>query len=479
MLDQFATRLQQALWSRSLAAIHTRPILYNLVNFGLLPEPNLELTTIGRGRARLSVTLDKPGQPTPDLVFDPEGTHLPLLWDWMLSNPNGVLVGPYILYSSVFTRGAWDGFRTEADRLSKKRGLVQVYVPFRVTKLIEPKKNFAPILQGAGVDPPHFIEGTTPQLPEWEEVRSLFREKCVVQTDDSAGGSGTRIVGVYHTWSDAVHMLREAGPGMWYRVVEFVEGYETNGQAVVLPGGVVLVDPLSHKPSAGQISHITGGKPQGAVGDDWTNPWPERIQVQYLNVMVRVGQHLHQEFGYIGIFGIDFIIDLEGERVVPHEINARYQGTSFSHDRRALMKGRPSTFGLWLLAASGEEDFSWLRPEEYNRQSVAEAGGWQFDIHPLPEAELPLPVVGNMNGWWKWEAGRLVPANEKTGQILCWAARPGQVFTKRTRAGDPRLLAPAQVYSWGGLPAIFHSSQEELTIFGQQIIPAARKVMFG
>lgn len=487
MLERFREELTGAITAVRLAAIHTRPILYNLVNLGFLPPPDLELTSIGSGMpgmARLSSTLDKPGQPTPDLVFDPEATHLPLLWEWARKNAGrGVLVAPYILYSSVFTRGAWDGFR----ELLHKLGIGQVCVPFENAKYIEAKENFAGILESAGVQAPRFVEGTCPKVPDWRQVRKLFGKRFVVQLTDSAGGSATRIVGVYHTEGDAEKMIKEA-PGTWWRVVEYVEGYESNGQALVLPDGKVLIDPLSHKPSAGRIP-LLGAKPQGACGDDWTFSWGDEVLKQYRSMMTSIGKVLWKRFSYIGIFGVDFIVDLKNGKLVPHEINARYQGTSFHHDRRALRNGRPSTFGLWLLAVvwdflSEQKDFSWIQEDVYNDQALKETGGWQIDIWPPPELELPLPIRGDLNGRWSWDQRRQRLVHDPRGAILAFAPLPGQELTKKTRMGDPRLIPPSQVFYWpqeGGppLPSLFHPSKEELTPFGRKFVNALRLDLYG
>jgi len=271
-------------------------------------------------------------------------------------------------------------------------------------------------------------------------------------------------------------MISQSADG-WFKITRFHNGYETNGAAVVLPGGQVYIDPLSRKPVAESIRKAFGGKKAGAVGDDWSLPWPDSVQHSYIDVMVKTGRHLHSKYGYVGIFGIDSIVN---NKVEPHEINARPQGTTRHHHMRAQILGRPSTWYLHILSLAGHEDFSWLPdPDIWNSVVASETGGWQVDIVPR-ENEIGKVVGRNTSGRYSWTEGLV---QDDSGSIWLVAPKKGQVLDWKNKKDGKRLTSHGQIYYVPAngvkpLPSIFDTSEQRPSEFGIHFADRLREVLW-
>lgn len=72
----------------------------------------------------------------------------------------------------------------------------------------------------------------------------------------------------------------------------------------------------------------------------------KKIKDQIINVTKVIGNFM-KEFGYYGIFGIDFIYDVKGKNIYALEINPRMQGSTPLLTRYQVSKKRPTLINLY------------------------------------------------------------------------------------------------------------------------------------
>ena len=457
--------------SKFIVVIHTRPMLpLQRAESWRSQTRIIEIVSVGSGSGVVSMDTDSGS--TPDLPFTPESLATVEHLVGELGDERLTIIAPYIKYAP----SSWDRL---IHGLEDSHNVTLVAVNPKHLELIEGKRFFGSIMREAGVAISQTLEFTGFKEFEnaggWGLVMRTFGSQFVVQVNDSAGGSGTRLVGLDHSVEDAEEMVRHTADG-WFKVTTFHHGYETNGAAVVLPDGRVYIDPLSRKPVSESIREVFGGKKAGAIGDDWSFPWSGSVQLSYIDVMVRTGGYLHNKFGYVGIFGVDSIVN---DKVEPHEINARPQGTTRHHHMRAQILGRPSTWYLHTLALAGCKDFSWLPDQAiWNTVVASETGGWQVDIVPRT-GELGKIIGRNANGRYKLNDQGLTQRDD--GDIWIVAPGSGQLFDWSNKEGRKRLTSHGQIYyvndSSVQLPNIFDIQRQEATPFGRKFATDIRELI--
>jgi len=457
--------------------LHTRPLMWGRLGFSQVSPKNcIQVVSVGWGEGVYS--LGKGEGSSPDLPFDEES--LDILQQFLQQTSKPLVIAPYIKYAP-------EHWLNKANAIMNKAGADVVAIDPKQLEEIEGKRNFHKILESAGYSLGYTLLSYNSwdefiRNGGWDSVRGVFGETFVVQSNDSAGGSGTCLVGIQHTLKEAEEMVRSHGG--WFKVVPYIEGYETNGSAVVLKDGTVLIDPLSHKPVSDTVRETIGGKKAGAVGDDWTRAWSPEVQSAYKDLMTKVGGYLHKEYRYRGLFGIDIIVGRDG-KIYPHEINARPQGTTIHHAIRANVLGRPSSWDLHLLTLLGEDVRKILGEEAislWNDIVAEEVGGWQFDIVPRPN-EVGATVRRDINGRWSFNFEDKELVENPNGPIIICAPKPGHVLDWYDPNGNKRLTAHGQIYCvpLEGYPEpalpIFDYYQQEPTEFGKLLAEAVRKLL--
>jgi hypothetical protein len=236
------------------------------------------------------------------------------------------------------------------------------------------------------------------------------------------------------------------------KLAVFVEGQESNGAAVVTRHGQVYVDLPSRKPVG--ITSLRG-RPGSGSGNDWTNLFPPYQMKVYLETMIRIGTYMHS-CGYYGFFGVDMIFPSNSMLPpLPHEINARPQGTTANQEVADLKVGECS---LPLLALASDLDVNPAYfPDviQYNQRSLARTGGGYLKYNVPWDMVIPIELNGI---WHVTELGHLV--SHRNGSALL--ALPGEIaISGAPKAGNTAKAGTA-------LPTLYADVGDNVSLFTKE-----------
>ncbi|MGH9938182.1 MAG: ATP-grasp domain-containing protein [Blastocatellia bacterium] len=164
--------------------------------------------------------------------------------------------------------------------------------------------------------------------------------------------SGSQIYLVNGT-DDLSQIAEEAKTGEIDLLVEpFLDSYSLNTNAVATPQGTILA------PASLQIIGASdyARNPFKFCGNDFASAAlaPDAVRQKCYDITDRLGELLVRR-GYLGVFGVDFIADSQGE-VYPVEINPRFQNSTPLVDTLMAEAGLPTLAELHALAYLGGEE---------------------------------------------------------------------------------------------------------------------------
>jgi len=305
------------------------------------------------------------------------------------------------------------------------------------------------------------------------------------QKDISAGGSGTKLI---KCQADINRLFKDK---LWNRLanqsrikvsVEILNAYPANGSACIIPKEngtcVVLVDPLSHKPI---------GPNKSSIGNDWSIPWPRCVQSQYLLSAKLIGEELYKKFGYAGIFGPDYIVEMNknGEfKLKLTEINPRWQGTTPYQTVNALMARRiPLELIHYVikLDENGESIGKLLQlinnPDLYNQISVGSRGCYYIKLMSPRENKI---IQREINGCYFYRKNTLKGPLSHNYSYLCNSLKSTWVNIKAPRKNEivgPSITAVG--YVWGcSSRAVFSAKTPNFTSYGRKLYQLSSRMLY-
>lgn len=157
---------------------------------------------------------------------------------------------------------------------------------------------------------------------DFDELAGRFGVPVVLQLAIGSSGRGTHVV---HTRNDLASLLEETDDGCEYLASPLIDDATTLNLH-----GLVTADRVEASIASVQLTGVDGltGLPFGYCGNDFgaAAVLPPAILEQAGHHVEAVGIEL-QRLGWLGIFGVDILVS--GDRVLPLEINPRFQGSSW------------------------------------------------------------------------------------------------------------------------------------------------------
>jgi len=174
---------------------------------------------------------------------------------------------------------------------------------------------------------PSSIVGILQDL-NYSEVVQELGEPFVIQYDRGHTGSSTVFIENSTQFDQEVKLF----PKRKAKISSKIDGEPWTLNACITRYGVTF---------GGLCFQITGiegctSKKGGTVGNDWTQTkrLPSSITEQIANMTTRIGEHMKKS-GYIGLFGLDIIVDSTGKAFLI-EINARQPASTGMHTKLML-----------------------------------------------------------------------------------------------------------------------------------------------
>ena len=169
--------------------------------------------------------------------------------------------------------------------------------------------------------PPYFIKKTS-EITLRTDAQSGVSAPFMLQWAHTHTGEGTMFIANNKSGEKMLADLREKFPKREARVTAYVNGPVFTANVCVMPDGDILVGNISNQ--------ITGmlpftDNPWTTVGNDWSLPQSilnEEKIAQFHDIARTVGERMRKS-GWLGLFGIDCIYDIERDNLHLIEVNAR------------------------------------------------------------------------------------------------------------------------------------------------------------
>lgn len=293
-----------------------------------------------------------------------------------------------------------------------------------------------------------------------------------LQKEISVSGSGTKLV---RSQEDIDKVLREDD---WSNAKikvtkEILDAYSANGSGCIIPldNGkcMVLADPLSRKMM---------GTNHASIANDWSLPWPSSVQKKYIDSIVSIGTMLYEKYNYVGIFGVDYVIDVDTLNIYFTEINPRWQGTTPYQTKNAVYAKRIPLELVHYIIKLDQKGGLIKRlvdiigdVEEYNRKSVAHKGCFYLKVYG---PDQPLMIRKSISGTYEYSCvdgsiGLLYKDESGRGSIVIKGPQAGQEVVKN--------LVPVQyVTGFAGVP-ILRQDKPSFTDFGIHLKNVSEELM--
>ena len=211
------------------------------------------------------------------------------------------------------------------ERLVKEKGWTLLNPSAETSKIIEEKISQVSWLgKLAQYLPPHKITTI--------EKISFTGERFILQFNHSHTGEGTFVIDNEEQLSD----LREKFPKRECRTVSYIDGSVYTVNTVVADN--ILIGNVSFQITG--ISPFTD-LPLSTIGNDWKIPYTALKKSQGAEIEKiahEIGVHL-KSYGWLGLFGIDIIIDKTTGNIFLLEINARQPASTTFESKLQKKKG--------------------------------------------------------------------------------------------------------------------------------------------
>ena len=189
-----------------------------------------------------------------------------------------------------------------------------------ISSLCESKEMFRTILKNSGISGVHIPKTISLQNKPniYEDIVHMLKVPFFVQ-EQSRGGKGTYLIRTHDEFYSLINRNL-------VKATQVISGNVYNFTAVIIPkpdssGCSVITYTPSFKPM--NIAKLGGGH-FSSVGNEYC---PYIVCANdIIQDIIHIGTHLYERYNYIGLFGLDVIIDKGNYHFI--EINARCQGTT-------------------------------------------------------------------------------------------------------------------------------------------------------
>lgn len=240
------------------------------------------------------------------------------------------------------------------EKLAKDNSWKILNNPFRFGKeLFEDKIKFREILKKIRIEPtpgkvisfPNFLRSSL------KEVEKEFNLPFVIQYPKSGGGKGTFLVNNEKALIKAKESLREK-PTKKIIIAKFIKGPSPSIVGCVTRFGVLSTRPQYQLLNIPLLYRRETGFGL-FCGHDWSaSIFSKKILIQAKEIVGKVGNYF-KKLGYKGIFGLDFVLDQEDDKLYLTECNSRLLGSFPTLTMVQIENNEPPIIAFHLLEFLG------------------------------------------------------------------------------------------------------------------------------
>lgn len=271
-------------------------------------------------------------------------------------------------------------------------------VPYKLQKEIENKINIVNLFSNTrGILFPKYLIYDRLEDADYNVLVSQLDTDVVIQFMFGHTGNSTFFIDS----KEEFDLVKNKYPKRTVKISQRIIGPSYTINAVVTQYGVV-VGGVSE-----QITGIAGftASRGGTVGNDFScRHLDERTKAVLINQTMIIGERLYQ-LGFIGGFGVDFVIDQNTDMIYTIEINAR-QTASMSYTSYLQRKHKIVPIMMWhilaLLRHNFEEDIILMKPEEQEwinngiSQFIRTSDKLEYNFHNNPNINASQIIFRNL-----------------------------------------------------------------------------------
>lgn len=251
---------------------------------------------------------------------------------------------------------------TKIERICRENGWLLVASPVKFGKaLLEDKVKFRRILEKIGVPPPPGEILGVKDL-DFYKLTKRYGAPFVLQHPRRGGGKGTFFINTEDQWNQAIKKLRVHGEegeethedisDLELIAAQYVQGPSPSITGCVTRHGILstnlqyqLIDiPELYNPAKGSGLFC---------GHDWSAArFTKLLDQQAYNIVTKIGTYF-KTLGYKGIFGIDFVLDKNTQKLYVTECNPRLLGSFPVLAMAQAQNGEPPILAFHLLEYLG------------------------------------------------------------------------------------------------------------------------------
>ena len=276
-------------------------------------------------------------------------------------NSTTVIAHPKIKeYLNKFDRPALIVYKSSSkmERICRENGWTLIVPPFKFgKKLFEDKIKFRKILDELGASPTPGEVIAVKNL-NFYELKTKYGLPFVIQHPRRGGGKGTFFIHSEDEWHKAIRRLHikevegeevsEDITNLEVIAAKYIQGPSPSITGCVTRHGILYTNPQYQLIDIQELYNPKKGAGL-FCGHDWSaSNFSREITRQIYDITEKVGNHF-AAFGYKGIFGLDFVLDEDNEKVYVTESNPRLLASFPAITMTQLRNNEPPIIAFHIL----------------------------------------------------------------------------------------------------------------------------------
>lgn len=232
---------------------------------------------------------------------------------------------------------------------------------YNTSKKCESKRYFAEIMKNSNVSSKNYVQCYDDvYCKNFEKISSCLDIPFVVQYD-SCGGKGTYFVKDKFDW-ESIELYNID------KISRYIDGttFNFNVLNILIQNEInVFIELPSMKPMNIKELH---GINFSSCGNEWGNHSILNIE-RIINEIEKIGKYIYRQYEFLGVWGVDCIVNNDTKTTKIIEINARLQGTTeVSSAIQLLRKFIP--FPYLQISSYLDKKITNLNSSKYNQETI-------------------------------------------------------------------------------------------------------------
>ena len=270
----------------------------------------------------------------------------------------------------------------ELENILKDKKVITVGTDFRMYDKYENKITFQELLNRLEISTPKFIKEKASAL-NYAKLKKELGDKFVIQLPSTALGTGTFFIFKKTDFEKTLKKknIQEAiAKNTDVKIARYIESSCSPSMTICVTRFGILHTSLQ-KQIIDAKEVLEKGRRSGVFcGHDWNKIFKPEIENQAIQIAEKIGNYLRSEENFEGIFGLDFVLEKETEKLYPIEANVRLLGSFPILPMMQKNANQPSIQGLQIIESLKRKDYT-LDVQALNKLMHQPKSGAHLNIH--------------------------------------------------------------------------------------------------